>query len=74
MGRPVKRLSASTHLQPLAVPPDQASVIGGWSRSQTYLYLSSGRLPSFKAGRRRLIRIEAIKELIRELEAEQCAS
>lgn len=53
---------AQQTLAPLAVGPEEAGRITGHSRSAIYSSIAAGALPSFKAGKRRLI-------LVRELEA-----
>ncbi len=42
--------------EPLALGPAQAARALGISRGQLYLLLAAGKIPSFKLGRRRLIR------------------
>ena len=57
--------------RPLALSPADAARAAGVGRTSLYLALSSGELKSFKFGRRRLIRIEALEHWLRQLEADQ---
>ncbi|MFC7290409.1 helix-turn-helix domain-containing protein [Hirschia litorea] len=47
--------------KPIAVAPADAAKIAGIGRTKLYAALSSGELPSFKIGTRRLIRVSAIE-------------
>jgi excisionase family DNA binding protein len=46
---------------PLAVAPAEAARLAGVGRTTLYAALSSGALPSLKLGRRRLIKLEALR-------------
>lgn len=46
---------------PLAVAPADAAKMAGIGRTKLYAALSSGELPSFRIGTRRLIRVSAIE-------------
>ena len=46
----------------------------GLSRSHVYTYVQSGRLRSLKAGRRRKVTLESVREFIKELQQEECAA
>lgn len=48
----------------LAYAPAEAARLIGYSRSGFYLLLSSGELPSFKLGRRRLITRQHLLEFL----------
>lgn len=48
----------------LAYAPAEAARLIGYSRSGFYLLLSSGELPSFKLGRRRLITRQHLLEFM----------
>lgn len=47
-------------LQPLAVCPRSAAKLAGIGLTKLYEAISSGDLPSFKIGTRRLIRVSAL--------------
>ncbi|MEM9355836.1 MAG: helix-turn-helix domain-containing protein [Pseudomonadota bacterium] len=47
---------------PMAVPPAEAARLANVGRTKIYEAIGSGELPSLKIGRRRLIRIEALRE------------
>ncbi len=49
---------------PIAVSPAEAARLAGISRSSLYKLLSSGDLPSFKLGKRRLIRVDDLDALL----------
>lgn len=53
---------------PLAVSPAEAARLAGVGRTTLYAALSAGELKSFKFGRRRLIRIEALEAWLKQLE------
>jgi excisionase family DNA binding protein len=55
--------------EPLAVGPDQAAAMLGCGRTTIYELLARGELPSFQIGRRRLIRVAALEDLVRAREA-----
>ena len=46
---------------PLAVAPAEAARLAGVGRTTLYAALSSGALPSLKLGRRRLIKLDALR-------------
>ncbi len=46
---------------PFAVAPAEGARIAGLGRTKLYEAISSGELPSFKIGTRRLIRVSAIE-------------
>lgn len=52
----------------LAVSPSQAAIMVGLGRTKLYEAISSGELPSFKIGARRLIRVEEIDAWLDRLE------
>lgn len=62
--------SAPTADRPLAVSPTDAARLLGVGRTRLYEELSSGDLPSFRLGRRRLIRVTAIEAWIKAREAQ----
>ena len=49
-------------LSHLAVAPAQAAVMAGIGRTKLYEAISSGALPSFKIGTRRLIRVSDLDD------------
>ena len=49
-------------LSHLAVAPAQAAILAGSGRTKLYEAISSGALPSFKIGTRRLIRVSDLDE------------
>lgn len=55
-------------LPPLAVGPADGARIAGVGRTKFYEALSSGALPSFKFGARRLIRVSTINAWLAEME------
>lgn len=54
--------------RPLAVGPAAGARIAGVGRTKFYEALSSGAIPSFKFGSRRLIRVRAIEAWLRAME------
>lgn len=60
------------HLQdtPLAVSPFEAARRAGIGRTKLYEAISSGDLPSFKIGTRRLIRVSALDAWLATFEDE----
>ena len=46
----------------IAVSPEEAAEMVSWTRDGIYVEIAAGRLRSFKAGRRRLIRVAALSE------------
>jgi excisionase family DNA binding protein len=58
--------------RPLAVSPSEASRMLGVGRTLLYAELAAGSIPSFSIGRRRLIRVEALREWIAKREASSC--
>ena len=55
---------------PLAVAPAEAAKLAGIGRTKLYAALSSGELPSFRIGTRRLIRVSAIDAWLSSHEAD----
>jgi excisionase family DNA binding protein len=55
--------------EPLAVEINEAARLLSVSRSQVYVWLEAGQLRSIKAGRRRLVPMDALRELLARLEA-----
>lgn len=53
-----------------ALNPEQAAKLAGIGRTTLYAAMSSGDLPSFKVGKRRLIRREAVSAWLARLEAQ----
>ena len=49
-----------------AISPDEAALMVGLSRSRIYQLIGSGELRSIKVGRRRLVPMSAISELLGE--------
>jgi len=58
-------------LEPEAVSVDEAVRVSGIGRTSVYALMKTGELPSFRLGKRRLIRLAAIRGLLERLEAEQ---
>lgn len=56
--------------QQLSYTVEEAAKASSMSRSRLYLAIGTGELRSFKAGRRRLITAEALREFIANLERE----
>ncbi len=46
----------------IAVGPSEAAEMVSWNETGIYEEIAAGRLKSFKAGKRRLIRVDALKE------------
>lgn len=55
-------------MQPEAVDAQEAARLAGISRAKLYPYLTDGTLPSIKLGKRRLIRVTALREWLANLE------
>jgi excisionase family DNA binding protein len=55
---------------PEALSVEKAASAAGVSRTFLYERISSGELPSVKLGRRRLVRVEALRRWLASLEAE----
>lgn len=53
---------------PLAYSPAEAAQLLGISRAKLYQLLDDGTVPSLKLGRRRLIRAEALSQMLERLE------
>jgi excisionase family DNA binding protein len=53
---------------PLAVSPSEAARRAGIGRTKLYEAISSGALPSFKIGTRRLIRLSALDDWLASFE------
>lgn len=53
-----------TERKPIAISVDDAAAMAGVGRTTLYAALSDGSLPSLRIGRRRLIRVEALKAWI----------
>ena len=65
--RPVP--TAHERVDRLAYSPAEAAQVLGISRARLYQLLDDGTIPSLKLGRRRLIRRDALVELLHNLEA-----
>jgi excisionase family DNA binding protein len=52
----------------LAVSPADGAVSAGVGRTKFYEAISSGEIPSFKIGARRLIRVATVESWLRRLE------
>ena len=52
----------------MAVSPSEGAAMAGLGRTKFYELISSGDLPSFKVGTRRLIRISEIEAWMKRLE------
>jgi excisionase family DNA binding protein len=52
----------------LAVSPSQAALLAGIGRTKLYEVLNAGLLPSFKIGKRRLVRVAEIDAWLQRLE------
>ncbi len=61
-------IDISTPSRPLAVAPAEGARLAGVGRTKFYEALSSGAIPSFKFGTRRLIRVSAIEAWLADLE------
>lgn len=59
---------ATDRVERLAYSPAEAAAEIGISRAKLYQLLDDGTIPSLKLGRRRLIRREALVNLLAELE------
>ena len=55
-------------IAPLAVGPAEGAKLAGVGRTKFYEAISSGAIPSFKFGTRRLIRVAAIEAWLASLE------
>lgn len=51
-------------MPPLAVSPAAAATLLGIGRTTMYELLDAGRIPSIKAGRRRIIPVKALEEFL----------
>ena len=51
-------------MQPACLTPEEATRVLGIGRTFVYQLLATGKLESFKLGRRRLVPIDAIERLI----------
>jgi excisionase family DNA binding protein len=60
--------ASSWSSEPIAVSPDGAARLAGLSRTRVYEALRDGSLASMKVGRRRLIRLEAMRAWLTALE------
>lgn len=71
-----KPLSTSMPAQaePEAVPVPEAARRLGIKRSKLYKLFKDGTLPSFRLGKRRLVRVAAIRALVARLEADSQAA
>ena len=58
----------------LAVPVDEAAPMLGIGRTMAYREVASGRLRSFRVGKRRLVPVSALVDYINDRMAEQEAS
>lgn len=54
-------------IEPLAVSVEETARLTGLGRTFLFALLKDGRLRSLKVGRRRLVPIEAIQELMRKV-------
>lgn len=63
----------STQAERLAYSPAEAAQCLGISRARLYQLLEDGTLPSLHLGRRRLIRHEALVDLLAQLERREVA-
>jgi excisionase family DNA binding protein len=59
---------SATDIRPLAYGPADAAKVLGVSRARVYELMNDGTIPSLKLGARRLIRHEAIVDLLDSLE------
>lgn len=59
---------------PEALNPEQAAKLAGIGRTAVYLAMGSGDLPSFKIGKRRLVRRESVTAWLARLEARAVAN
>ena len=57
-------------VHPLANDVDTSAELAGISRATLYKEIKAGRLRTFKVGARRLISIDALRDWIRDREAE----
>lgn len=57
----------------LAVCPEDAGKMTGLARTQIYKAIKDGDLKSLKIGKRRLIRVDALKEWLASLEHKAAA-
>ena len=56
-----------------ALNPEQAAKLAGIGRTTLYAAMGAGELPSFKVGKRRLIRREAVSAWLAKLERQSIA-
>lgn len=61
-------MSVPTDPPRLAYSPAEAARALGISRARLYQLIDDGTIPSIKLGRRRLIRAEALRDLLERLE------
>jgi excisionase family DNA binding protein len=62
-----------THIEPLSVDIPGACRMTGLGRSKIYELLGSGELQGLKIGRRRIITVQAIRDLLDRLQADRAA-
>ncbi len=65
-GKQLQAVKRGEQVARAAVSPDEAALMVGLSRSRIYQLIGSGELRSIKVGRRRLVPMSAISELLGE--------
>jgi excisionase family DNA binding protein len=65
----VKRTNVASTLPPEVLDVDAACQWLGIGRSKFYRMLAAGQLPSIKLGKRRLLRLETLRQVLANLEA-----
>lgn len=65
-GKQLQSVKRGEQVTRAAVSPDEAALMVGLSRSRIYQLIGSGELRSIKVGRRRLVPMSAISELLGE--------
>ena len=63
--------SEEPRMQPVCLTPEETARVLGIGRTFVYQLLASGKLESFKLGRRRLVPVDAIDRLVAEARQRQ---
>lgn len=61
---------SDTKSTPLAVPMTEACRLAGFGRTKMYELIKAGRVKPVKVGTKTLIRVQAIQDLLLDLESE----
>ncbi|DAZ90906.1 TPA_asm: putative excisionase [Cyanophage Cy-LDV1] len=64
----------NTEERPIAISPKKAAALASMSRTRIFALLKTWELPSFKCGRKRLIRYTDLCGMIDRMASEACGS